>query len=57
LHNALIAAGAHSVRYVLDGADHGDLSFLGDVESGLPWSAKQTMDIIVEFLKGAIGAV
>jgi acetyl esterase/lipase len=55
LHNALIAAGAHSVRYVLDGADHGDLSFLGDVESGLPWSAKQTMDIIVEFLKGAIG--
>src|SRR5882762_6914251 len=55
LHNALVAAGTHSVRYVLDGADHGDLSFLGDVESGLPWSAKQTMDIIVEFLKGAIG--
>jgi hypothetical protein len=29
----------------------------GGVESGLPWSAKQTMDIIVEFLKGAIGGV
>jgi len=57
LHNALIAAGGHSVRYVLDGAGHGDLSFLGDVESGLPWSARQTMDLIVEFLKGAIGGV
>ncbi|HEV7613628.1 MAG TPA: prolyl oligopeptidase family serine peptidase [Steroidobacteraceae bacterium] len=36
LHNALSAAGGHSVRYVLDGAGHGDLSFLGDTESGLP---------------------
>jgi acetyl esterase/lipase len=57
LHNALIAAGGHSVRYVLDGAGHGDLSFLGDTESGLPWSAKQTMDIIVDFLKASIGGV
>jgi acetyl esterase/lipase len=55
LHNALIAAGGHSVRYVLDGADHGDLAFLGDAESGLPWSAKQTMDIITGFLKASIG--
>ena len=44
-------AGGHSVRYVLDGAGHGDLSFLGDTESGLPWSARQTMDIIVDFLR------
>jgi acetyl esterase/lipase len=51
LHNALTAAGGHSVRYVLDGADHGDLSFLGDTESGLPWSARQTMDITVDFLR------
>jgi acetyl esterase/lipase len=51
LHNALTAVGGHSVRYVLDGAGHGDLSFLGDTESGLPWSARQTMDIIVDFLR------
>jgi len=29
-HTALIAAGARSTRYVLDGAAHGDLAFLGD---------------------------
>jgi hypothetical protein len=55
LHNALNAGGGHSVRYVLDGAGHGDLSFLGDDESGLPWSARQTMDIIVDFLKASLG--
>lgn len=55
LHNALTAAGAHSTRYVLDGAGHGDLSFLGDAKSGLPWSTKQTMGIIVDFLRVSIG--
>jgi acetyl esterase/lipase len=50
LHNALLAAGAQSTRYVLDGADHGDLAFMGDEQSGLPWSAKATMGIIVAFL-------
>jgi len=56
LHNALLAAGAHSTRYVLDGADHGDLAFMGNEESGLPWSAKQTMGIIVDFLKRTLSA-
>lgn len=56
LHNALTAVGGHSVRYVLDGAGHGDLSFLGDTESGLPWSARQTMDIIVDFLRAQTAA-
>jgi acetyl esterase/lipase len=56
LHNALLAAGAHSTRYVLDGADHGDLAFMGDKKSGLPWSAQETMDIIVDFLKRSLGA-
>jgi acetyl esterase/lipase len=56
LHNALIAIGAHSARYVLDGAAHGDQSFMGDRESGLPWSTKQTMNVIVDFLKLSIGA-
>ena len=51
LHEALLHAGAQSIRYVLDGANHGDLSFLGDTQSGLPWSSTQTMDIIVAFLK------
>jgi hypothetical protein len=55
LSNALNAAGAHSTRYLLEGAGHGDLSFLGDFESGLPWSTKQTMGIIIAFLKRSIG--
>jgi acetyl esterase/lipase len=55
LHNTLIAAGGHSTRYVLDGAGHGDLSFLGDSKSGLPWSTKQAMGIIVDFLKRSLG--
>jgi fermentation-respiration switch protein FrsA (DUF1100 family) len=55
LHNALLSAGAHSTRYVLDGADHGDLAFMGDEKSGLPWSEKETMGIIVDFLTGPLG--
>jgi acetyl esterase/lipase len=56
LHNALLAAGAPSTRYILDGADHGDLAFMGDDKSGLPWSAKETMGIMVEFLRRNLGA-
>jgi acetyl esterase/lipase len=55
LHNALVAAGAQSTRYVLDGAGHGDLSFLGDSKSALPWSTKQTMGIVVDFFRRSIG--
>jgi acetyl esterase/lipase len=55
LHNALLAVGAHSRRYVLDGADHGDLAFMGDEKSGLPWSAKETMGLIVDFLAKNLG--
>jgi acetyl esterase/lipase len=51
LHDALRAAGRPSTRYVLDGAGHGDLAFAGDAAAGLPWSAKETMDIIVRFLR------
>jgi acetyl esterase/lipase len=54
LHNALNAAGSRSIRYVLEGAGHGDMSFMGDSESGLPWSTKQTMGIIVAFLEASI---
>lgn len=52
LHNALRAAGVDSTRYVLDGANHGDLAFLGDPKGGLPWSSQQAVDIIVDFLGG-----
>jgi acetyl esterase/lipase len=55
LHNALTAAGAHSTRYVLEGAGHGDLAFLGDTKSGLPWSTRQTMAAIVGFLNASLG--
>jgi hypothetical protein len=55
LHTALRRAGVKSTRYVLDGANHGDLSFMGDLQSGLPWSSAQTMDLIIEFLKQTLG--
>jgi acetyl esterase/lipase len=50
LHNALRAAGADSTRYVLHGARHGDLAFLGDLESVLPWSTRQVMSYLTGFL-------
>ena len=50
LHNALRAAGAPSTRYVLDGANHGDLAFTGDPAAALAWSSKEAMNIIVKFL-------
>ena len=51
LHNSLVAAGVRSTRYVLEGAGHGDLAFMGDAAAGLPWSTRQTMGIIVDFLR------
>ena len=56
VHNALLAAGVPSTRYILDGADHGDLGFMGDDKAALPWSAKETMGIMVEFLRRNLGA-
>ncbi len=50
LHRALLAAGADSTRYLLDGANHGDIAFLGHPDSGLPWSSTTTMGIITAFL-------
>ncbi|MGW3292135.1 alpha/beta hydrolase fold domain-containing protein [Streptomyces sp. NPDC001002] len=50
VHQALLAAGADSTRYVLNGANHGDVAFLGLVGSGLPWSSATTMGIVTEFL-------
>jgi acetyl esterase/lipase len=50
LHDALVAAGVRSNRYVVDGAAHGDLTFMGDEHSGLLWSTSKVMNLIVEFL-------
>ncbi|WP_405922634.1 prolyl oligopeptidase family serine peptidase [Streptomyces sp. NBC_00035] len=51
LHNTLRAKGVDSTRYVLKGADHGDLSFMGgDSSAGLKWSSEQVMGDIVTFL-------
>jgi acetyl esterase/lipase len=50
LHDALVATGVRSTRYVVDGAAHGDLSFMGDTQSGLVWSTNKVMNLIVDFL-------
>jgi acetyl esterase/lipase len=50
LHDALVTAGVRSKRYVVDGAAHGDLSFMGDTHSGLLWSTNQVLNLIVDFL-------
>ena len=55
VHQALRQAGVDSTRYVLVGAGHGDLGFLGDPQAGLPWSSKEAMDDIVTFLKRVLG--
>jgi acetyl esterase/lipase len=56
LHNALKAAHVDSTRYVVEGAGHGDLAFLGDAEAALPWSSQETMGILVDFLKRTLGS-
>lgn len=56
LHNALLAAQRPSTRYVLDSANHGDLAFLGDKESGRVWSSREVMDLIVTFLRDTLEA-
>ncbi|WP_369369809.1 carboxylesterase family protein [Promicromonospora sp. Populi] len=48
-HDALLAAGVPSTRYLVQGAGHGDLSFLGDPEGGRVWSTEAVLDPIVDF--------
>ena len=50
LLDALKAKGVEATRYVIRGADHGDMSFLGDPKAGLPWSTQKVMGIITGFL-------
>jgi acetyl esterase/lipase len=51
IHQALRDHGVESTRYVLEGAGHGDLAFLGDPDGGLPWSTTTVMDKIIDFLR------
>jgi hypothetical protein len=40
-----------STRYVLTGAGHGDLArMLGDPDAALPWSTREFLGYITEFL-------
>jgi acetyl esterase/lipase len=50
MHNALRAKGVESTRYLLTGAGHGDVSFMGDAKAGNAWSTQRVMEIIVTFL-------
>ena len=51
----LRAKGIDSTRYVLSGADHGDLSFMGNMTAVKPWSTQETMNHIVDFLHQHLG--
>jgi acetyl esterase/lipase len=55
LHQALRASGVDSTRYVLKGAGHGDMAFLGLKKSGLPWTTNQTVGVMVDFLHRTLG--
>ena len=46
LHQALLAAGVSSTRYVLKGGGHGELS-----DNPQPWTSNQLMDAVVDFLR------
>ncbi|MFD3926789.1 prolyl oligopeptidase family serine peptidase [Streptomyces sp. NPDC058614] len=55
LADALKAKGVDATRYVVKGANHGDMSFLGDPEAGIPWSTQKVMGTITGFLDERIG--
>ena len=51
LHTALLDNGVESARYVLTGAEHGDLAaVLGNPAAALPWSTEELLGYITEFL-------
>ncbi|MFI9761393.1 prolyl oligopeptidase family serine peptidase [Streptomyces sp. NPDC051963] len=55
LADALKAKGVDATRYVVKGANHGDMSYLGDVKAGIPWSTQKVMGTITSFLGQRIG--
>lgn len=57
LHSALRAAGVDSTRYVLRGANHGDMAFLGDPDAGRVWSTTTVLDLVTGFLRERLAAL
>ena len=56
LHDALRAKGAQSTRYVVNGANHGELAFLsGDATLLRQWSSQQVMGVIIRFPQKHLG--
>jgi xanthine dehydrogenase YagR molybdenum-binding subunit len=56
LHDALRATGVDSTRYLVEGANHGDLTFMGfDADTAKQWSSQQVMDAITGFLNKHLG--
>lgn len=51
LHNGVTKAGGDSTRYVVRGADHGDLAFAGDPNAASPWSTEAVVAVMTDFLK------
>jgi acetyl esterase/lipase len=56
VNNALRAQGVDSTRYLIKGANHGDLSFTGNTKAALPWSTQKVMGLIVSFLRQHLGS-
>jgi acetyl esterase/lipase len=57
LHTALRQAGVDSTRYVLAGAEHGDVAvLLGRPEAALPWYTEQVVGLTVDFLREHLSA-
>jgi acetyl esterase/lipase len=50
VHQALLSAGADSTRYVVAGANHGDVGVLPDSAAALAWSSATVMNVITAFL-------
>ncbi|MGW3310160.1 prolyl oligopeptidase family serine peptidase [Streptomyces sp. NPDC001073] len=50
VHQALGAAGVDSTRYVVAGANHGDLEVLPDSAAARAWSSATVTNVITEFL-------
>jgi hypothetical protein len=52
---ALRAKGISSTRYVLEGANHGDMTLMGDTSAVKPWSTEKVMNLIAGFLAKRLG--
>lgn len=54
IHNALRDARAHSIRYVVQGAGHGELERVGNPPAALPWTTQKAMAVMVDFLRSRL---